>query len=497
MERKRDQLSIRKGNKTEIFHKLTSRLVNIEAPSRKIFVEGKDLPFYELINKFLKSLNLVNYHFNLNIMPLPGGGDAGLRNKDTIIKYVKSSEPYDVSEYDTIHTYYGIIDDDNDRLDINQKERKKYAGIKNLLVLKRYSHENYILDPVNIYFYFRSLKDNPKNYRNNKNVQDLLTEIEKKVKDIKNFTQTVSETLLNFKIRNIYEEIQEPTKVAVEEIKNFLQIIVDEVGKNVFDIIFKPNSKYDTLSSITTPILLKWILNMSKPDLDYIKDESSEDDGFIKGTGKKKEILIKGHEALKKFLIKLTTICTNNSKRKLYYDESAFKELEEISKSVSNDFQQILNDFLEKFKPVQTLDESAFKELEEISKSVSNDLQQKLTETILKRRCEEKTEVTVLGIKLEYPKFFTCLRGHDLNTVLKRREIYDGLFNCEKEDIINKFKEPDMGIFIPDEIIEMYKTICHNITYNQEMIDKLIEKKKKMRLFRLKMKESDDEKFIQ
>ncbi len=52
-----------------------------------------------------------------------------------------------------------------------------------------------------------------------------------------------------------------------------------------------------------------------------------------------------------------------------------------------------------------------------------------------------------------------------------------------------------MGIFIPDEIIEIYKTICHNITYNKEMIEFL--KKKKMCLFILDMKESDDEKFIQ
>ncbi len=318
-----------------------------------------------------------------------------------------------------------------------------------MLALKRYSHGNYILDPVNIYFYFRSLKDNTKN----ENVQKLLNEVEEKVKNITKFTQAVSEILLNFKIINIYEEILKPTEVAVEEIKNFLQIIVDEVGKNVFDIIFDSNSISDTLSSITTPILLKWILNMSKPDLDYIKDDSSKDDGFIKGTGKKKEILIKGHEALKKFLRKLTTICTNNSKRKLYYDESAFKELEEIC-----------ND---------------------------SDLQ-----TILKSRCEEKTEVFLLGIKLEYPKFFTCLRGHDLNTILKRKEIYNGLFDCEKEDIINKFKETNMGIFIPDEIIEIYKTICHNITYNKEMINKL-KNKKKMRLFILDMKNSDDnEKFI-
>jgi len=403
MEKQGDKLSIRKGGRTEIFHKLTSRLVNIEAPSRKIFVEGKDSPFYELINKFLKNVNLVNDHFNLDIMPLPGGGKCGLRNKDTIITFMKSIEPDDVSEYDTIHSYYGIIDDDNDRLDINQKERKKYAGIKNLLVLKRYSHENYILDPVNIYFYFRCLKDN--NDQINENAQNLLTEVEEKVKDITKFTQTVSEELLSFKIRNIYEEIQKPTKVAVEEIKNFLQIIINAVKEKVQ----KLNSEIDQIKKIIKKI-----------------EKKREEEGK-----KYKNIL----EQWIKSLSKLNTDAK----------ESGYNQL------------QIL----------------------------------------LKSAYEVKEEVTVLGIKLEYPKFFTCFRGHDLNDLLMQDEIFTGVINCEEEKMIKKFEETDMGIFIPDEIIEIYKTICHNITYNKEMINKL-KNKKKMRLFILDMKNSDDnEKFIQ
>jgi len=102
-------------------------------------------------------------------MPLPGGDGTGRRNKQTIINFMKNIEPDDVSEYDTIRSYYGIIDDDNDRLADNQDKRQAYNCIKNLLALKRYSHGNYILDPVNIYFYFRSLKDNTENVEINAN----------------------------------------------------------------------------------------------------------------------------------------------------------------------------------------------------------------------------------------------------------------------------------------------------------------------------------------
>jgi len=111
---------------------------------------------------------------------------------------------------------------------------------------------------------------------------------------------------------------------------------------------------------------------MSKQDSDYI-------------TNKKKEISITSHEALKDLLDEIKKVSSN---RELYYNESAFKELEKIKDDAE-------------------------------------------LQTKLKSVFEEK--VTVLGIKLEYPKFFTCFRAHDLNDLLKRNEIFTGIIDFKKE----------------------------------------------------------------
>ncbi len=133
LEKQSGTLSIRPGlSATEIYHKLTSRLVNIKAPSRKIFVEGKDEAFYELIQMFLIDTNLVGNHFQLNFMSLPGGS----KNSEEILNFMNYVEPSNEDPvYDSIHSYYGIVDDDNNRLKKNTatKEHKK-RHLKNLFV---------------------------------------------------------------------------------------------------------------------------------------------------------------------------------------------------------------------------------------------------------------------------------------------------------------------------------------------------------------------------
>jgi len=154
-------------------------------------------------------------------MPLPGGGDYAKRNKSTIIAFMKSVEPDNKNPvYDSIHSFYGIIDDDNDSL----RGKTDYLDIMNLFALKRYSKENYVLDPINIYFHLKSLTD--KESGQNKNRKILLEKINEKGVE-------------SFSLKEIYQEIQKPSEENVRAIKTFLQTIVDIVGTIVFDIIFK------------------------------------------------------------------------------------------------------------------------------------------------------------------------------------------------------------------------------------------------------------------
>jgi len=336
LEKQGDKLSVRKGlSATEIFHKLTSRLVNIEAPSRKIFVEGNDSAFYEVIHKFLIDSSLVESHFQLNFMPLPGGGDNFRRNRSTIIGFMQNIEPDNKNPvYDSIHSFYGIIDDDNDRLRVNTQQ--KYLDIMNLFVLKRYAKENYVLDPINIYFYLTSLTD--EDGGQNKNIKILLKKI------------YIQKGLKLFSLKEIYQELQKPMKSeeTAKAMTTFLQTIVDTVGKIVFDIIFKTEKAFS-----------KFKLTKTNTKLDS-----------------------EHYDFLKPFLV------------------------------------------------------------------------------------DEKITVSVFGIELKYPNFFTCIQGHFLEELLNHRDIFGGNVVCDK--IITKFKQTGTGMFIPDEIINIYRTICHNIIYLDE-----------------------------
>ncbi len=433
MEKQGDKLSIRKGlSATEIYHKLTSRLVNIETPSRKIFIEGEDSEFYGLIHTFLNKTNLVGSHFQLNFMPLPGGGEIGRRNKKTIISFMKNVEPGDGNpDYDSIHSYYGIVDDDNDSFRADTPDKKNYRDIINLFVLNRYSKENYVLDPINIYFYLTSLKDVER--KKNKNIEDLWTYINNSVDSSLEFTFEIKQKLLGFSLKDIYQEIQKPTKLTSENIKNFLQMIVNKVKEKVFSILFETEETFFKLSfsneySLTKRIILKWFLNL---DSDFLND-------FMK----------------------------------------IFK------KHIWKDRQKYLIDFLKQLKSfnrqLAPIDEKRhgkqcvlMKNIEILKKSIKSDTE---LYNFLKNLCNEETTVTVLGIELKYPKFFTCLRGHDLDRVLRRNEMFTGIMSCDK--IIDKFKETGMGIFIPDEIINIYRTMCHNIIHDKNVTE-LVKKKYK------------------
>ena len=89
----------------------------------------------------------------------------GLLNKETLIKTVEALG-------ETNSKCYGIVDDDGDR-DCN-----KIKHLRNLFYLKRDCKENYVLDPINVYFYIKSL-DLTKHdqLKNNKFLQNLFKDI--------------------------------------------------------------------------------------------------------------------------------------------------------------------------------------------------------------------------------------------------------------------------------------------------------------------------------
>jgi len=114
LEKENDKLSIRRGlTESDIYQELTSRLVSIATPSRKIFVEGDDAAFYNVVYTFLKDSNITRSHFQMNFIAMP---NKSRRNKENIVKLIENFDPHLDCDYDDIHSFYGITDDDNDSL---------------------------------------------------------------------------------------------------------------------------------------------------------------------------------------------------------------------------------------------------------------------------------------------------------------------------------------------------------------------------------------------
>jgi len=332
-------------------------------------------------------------------MSLPGG----TKNSEEIINFMKCLESSnDKPDYDSIHSYYGIIDDDNHRLKKNSENSKNRQSKKNLFAFNRYAKENYALDPINIYFYLRDLKDIERNQ--NENIEKLWQNINVKIDG----SPLDFLPLKKFNLREIYQELKDPKKS--ENIKNFLQMIIYKVKDKVFDILFKSEENFHIF--INSNEILKmdnWITKIIKPLADY-KLANTVDWEY-------KRIF----EELK----------SNMSKK----DKDESEKIKE-----NKHWYDILKDISEK---------------------------------------EDKNNVKILGIELTYPMFFTCLKGHFLDDVLKH--MFAKTISCDK--IIEKFQQTGTGIFIPDEIINMYRTLCHNIIYDKNVIKLVKEKYRNTSIF--------------
>ena len=365
-------------------------------------------------------------------MPLPAGGEPGRRNKKTIIDFIKNIESDDERPaYDSIHSFYGIVDDDNDRL---IEDLQGHRNIMNLFVLNRYAKENYILDPINIYFYLRSIPDG----KVPEKLKDLLVNVKEEL--TKRQTNDTSEELLKYSFKKIYQEIKKPEKK--EGIKDLLQAIVDSVKNHVFGILF-PNNSQEAESKIfygiIKPVIIKWLLNTNSL-------------------------------ALKQFKVE----CDN------WKDIKSENDIQDLQKQIEESIKG-------EWKPQNTKDEKILDYIKEIIRILTKLKNEELV-TEIKEEIEKAEIVKVFGIELEYPKLFTCLRGHDLE------ELYAcGIFNNEKrkkskkyeicDKIIKELHQTGNGIFIPDEVINIYKAISQNVIHLANKNFKELEKYKKQKWF--------------
>ncbi len=416
LERNNDKLSIRRGvTELDIYQELTSRLVSIAAPSRKIFIEGDDAPFYNVIYTFLKDSYITRGHFQLNFIAMP---NKKCRNKANIVKLIENFDPHPSCDYDEIHSFHGITDDDNDRL-----FKDPQPCLKNLFALKRYSKENYVFDPINFYFYVRSLRIR------NKAINDYLYDVERKAdQDIKDKS-----------LKEIYKELNQASvrkeTNELQKMQKFLQLIINSLKEQFLRHLFPKNNRAAFFTfNVTKAVLFEWILKTSSPALVQFKRS------IIGPIRNKNEALTTKMNSIEVLRVKV---------------QEGIKFVREELEKTQNELKSIINVDKKKEFSSNIASLKCYLTRMEALNPDSENFESDFLQTLETKLLMEFEPVFVFGIELSYPKLFTCLGGHELEYLFKK------FFDIKCNKMVEAFS--DMGIFVPNELISIFKNIDKNI----------------------------------
>ena len=405
----------------EIRNHLTSHLLNIEVPTRTIFVEGVDAQFYRLINRFMDTNgnNTSNFHLNF----------TSLINTQTVSKMIElfqMNKSNKLNMRDDQHEFrfddiFGIIDGDG-----NEDSVKKQF-LHKLFRLKRYAKENYVLDPINLYFY---LKDNLINCQI---IEDIKEKIKRSSRD-QNFN--------SYSLNQVWNIIYSNDEDIKENCSKMLNIIIKKVAEcfkeQINTIIDKKhlidNKLIEKNSFKNYMICLDNRINKSKLKLKF--NEIKTDYEIIKGS----------HQ------------CLSFDLRNVFQENEVLEE------------QKL---YIERFlrvdpaKSIETLIQ--IKNLGAVHEEkiiTIND--QKLNSDQIKTKLMEPVHLLVNNLQIEYPKFFFLLNGHDYEE--SWRQIF---FKNEKKlklckTIIVWAYATNTHLLIPDEILNIFSFFRTNVRIIEE-----------------------------
>ena len=220
-------------NFTEVFTELNSDLICVDLPYKIVFVEGSDSRVYNLYYKHTR----ISKNVQLIFRP---SGQKGDSNRDKVIETVRrttiqpSNQLLTQDETKLSNLIFGIIDKDYHTEDENTKLKKELG--KNLFILERYCKENYIFDPIHIYFSFLdSYKDKKLD--------------EKKVK-LNQFLKLSDDPLMkNVKKIDDILKLEDSEIIFQKIISEFYNQIKDEITIKIRDEIPKVNDKINKLTN--------------------------------------------------------------------------------------------------------------------------------------------------------------------------------------------------------------------------------------------------------
>jgi len=454
--------------KQRIVYNLTSKLVQVNFPFKTLYVEGNlkensvgnDVKYYKTVCSILNQNECykIPFHFEINISNFK----KGTNNKTNLIINLRGLQ---------LPNIYGLVDNDGD----SDCEIIEY--VDNLFYLKRHSLENYVLDPINVYFYFKKTEI----------AKELVTKIQDRIKnelkqsnqnkDAKNYNDyCLSEIIISIYSNNDIENCINILQIIIDEFYNFM---VDEcVNKLV-------NGDFTSCSLFNLP---KYSINKNK------KQSLKNDFNRNEVIDKLYEDFTKSSKCLNKINLSKIVNSIEKIEKDLQQGEKNPKEnfkskFEDIFKSVSRQFKKVEENFrttnkfdLKVLTNKQSLSnydikidgnniiQEDYSRLEKLINTISTIQKYQNIQTLTELSDEDK-------IKKVKEKLGETRDVYINNSVIKHRNMFinvnmnhilDTLYNIKFQNcgincsnLIKSFESND--IFIPDDLVYLFRNLCNNI----------------------------------
>lgn len=389
--------------------------LNLENENKTLLVEGDDNHFYDAVKASLIKHSIIPTDFKLKIESLKPGGQS----KSDVINRIKKLNT------DEAFKIFGIVDDDGD------KDCDNGYHSKNLFRLKRYSKENYVMDPINIYFYILNLNKLTKQP----------DEIAKFIQSIENEIKfSLGKSYTKYDLTQIVKVIHKNKEYKYNMIK-ILQIIIDKFEQRLKSLLEKnQNQLFQLLENQKRTA----IINLFKSELQFFESKNQSLLKNIQKTDEKFKILNKYYEINERFLQK-------------NFDLRKCTTLNDISENRKKFVLDNLKMDFKKFHRIRTLSQSFLTEYSLKYKTILTETQYPID--LINSLFFNKKIVFINKNKLEYSNLFINCHGHTLEEV-----IYPFMFTNLKikcSDIINQFGTN--GIIVPDELTTVFRYLSTNI----------------------------------
>ncbi len=368
--------------------------------------------------------------------------------------------------------FFGIIDDDSD------SDCGIFEFVPNLFHLERYAKENYVLDPVNVFFFLKQVIRNNKGkenqvIKNNKEKKNQVTRNNKgKNEKIEDLINKIEESIMN-NIGEGYEnyDLQTILEILHNEESNSLEVNnCISICEIIIETFFEKLIEKAIDSIIYSNLTVTNIFGLPLVSLNSVKQT-------IKNDCNRSVVLKHLYEEFKENVKNFQDVNDELSKSGTKYEIEIFERISENFKrsiklrNINIDFDKISNHESEYFKhniiyKSNQISVTKLKSFVDFN-LVINKLRkyadfEEFTENNKCQRIREKLKeiraVTINKREIKYNNLFI-----NFNVKHELQKLYNKVFQDFGIDCEEMIKVLD-HFLIPDEIINVFRSLCNNIT---------------------------------